>query len=209
MTATSADRLLAAVAAATGPAAPAAEQALAALLALRQLRDQLDAWEPDLIAAARAAGVSWADLAPVLGVASRQAAERRYLRIRRPGRNQAELTRDQRVQAERDRRAGDRAVDAWAREHGADLRQLAGQVSALTGLAAAARDSVDRVHAALGGDDLTELLDRLVDAHQHLPAPLADRIDALTQDSADVRASTQLRRDRARTGMRAGASGSG
>jgi len=209
MTATSADRLLAAVAAATGPAAPAAEQALAALLALRQLRDQLDAWEPDLIAAARAAGVSWADLAPVLGVASRQAAERRYLRIRRPGRNQAELTRDQRVQAERDRRAGDRAVDAWAREHGADLRQLAGQVSALTGLAAAARDSVDRVHAALGGDDLTELLDRLVDAHQHLPAPLADRIDALTQDSADVRASTQLRRARARTGMRAGASGSG
>src|SRR5690349_10238768 len=149
MTTDPADRLLAAVAAATGSTAPAAEQALAALLALRQLRDRLDAWEPDLIAAARAAGVSWADLAPVLGVASRQAAERRYLRTRRPGRDQAELTRDERVQAERDRRAGDRAVDAWAREPGADLRQLAGQVSALTGLAAAARDSVDRVHAAL------------------------------------------------------------
>ena len=201
-------QLLLTVTAAAGTT-PAATEALSALLALRQLRGQLDAWEPELIAAARAAGASWAELAPVLGVASRQAAERRYLRIRRPGRNQAELTRDQRVQAERDRRAGDRAVDAWAREHGADLRQLAGQVSALTGLAAAARDSVDRVHAALGGDDLTELLDRLVDAHQHLPAPLADRIDALTQDSADVRASTQLRRDRARTGMRAGASGSG
>ncbi len=200
MTNDPADRLLAAVAAATGTADPAVKQVLAALLALRQLRDLLDAWEPDLIAAARAAGASWAALAPVLGVASRQAAERRYLRSRRPGRDQSALTRDQRVQAERDRRAGDRAVDAWTREHGADLRQLAGQVSALTDLAADARDSVDRVHAALGGDDLKQLLDRLVDAHQHLPATLADRIDALTQDSEDVRETALRSRDQRRTG---------
>jgi len=55
---------------------------LAALAGLRHLRDQLDEWEPLLIGAARANGASWAELAPALGVASRQAAERRYLRLR-------------------------------------------------------------------------------------------------------------------------------
>jgi hypothetical protein len=199
-TADTADRLLATVTAATGTPAPAVEEVLAALLALRQLRDRLDAWEPDLIAAARAAGASWAVLAPVLGVSSRQAAERRYLRTRRPGRDESGLTRDQRVLAERDRRAGDRAVDAWARAHGADLRQLAGQVTALGGLGADAQDSVDRVHAALGGDDLTRLMDRLVDAHRHLPASLADRVGALTQDSEGVRKTAERRRDRRRSG---------
>src|SRR5262249_44127641 len=162
-----------------------------ALLALRHLRDQLDAWEPELVAAARAAGASWAELAPVLGVASRQAAERRYLRTRTPGQGEGDLTRDQRVQAERDRRAGNRAVDAWAGEHGADLRQLAGQVSALTELGPAGQDSVDRVHAALGGDDLMRLMDLLIDAHRHLPTALADRVDAMTHDTADVRSTTQ------------------
>jgi len=195
-----ADRLLATVAAATSKAGPAAAQALAALLALRELRERLDAWEPELIAAAREAGASWAVLAPVLGVASRQAAERRYLRTRKPRRGEADLTRDERVLAERDRRAGNRAVDAWAREHGADLRQLAGQVSALTGLGPAGQDSVARVHAALGGDDLMELMDVLIDAHRHLPASLADRVDALTHDSQDVRATTQRRRDKLRSG---------
>jgi hypothetical protein len=192
-------QLLLAVTAAAGATPPAA-QALSALLALRQLRDQLDAWEPELIATARTAGVSWAELAPVLGVASRQAAERRYLRTRRPGREQAELTRDERVLAERDRRAGNRAVDAWAREHGADLRQLAGQVSALTGLGTDAQDSVDRVHEALGGNDLMQLMDLLIDAHQHLPAVLAQRVDALTEHSEQVRETTQRRRTQRRTG---------
>lgn len=195
-----ADRLLATVAAATGKTGSPAAHMLAALLALRQLRDLLDAREPELIAAARAAGASWAELAPVLGVASRQAAERRYLRTRKPSRDETDLTRDERVQAERDRRAGDRAVDAWAREHGADLRQLAGQVSALTGLGPDGQDRVDRVHAALGGDDLMRLMDVLIDAHRHLPASLADRIDALTHDSEDVREITQRRRDRHRSG---------
>jgi hypothetical protein len=216
MSSNSVGQLLATVAAVTGravqpaaqpavqpavqPAAQPAAQTLAALLALRELRDQLDTWEPELIAAARAAGASWAELAPVLGVASRQAAERRYLRTRRPRRDESDLTRDQRVQAERDRRAGDRAVDAWAREHGADLRQLAGQVSALTGLDPDGQDSVDQVHAALGGDDLMRLMDVLIDAHRHLPAALADRLDALAHDSEDVRETTQRRRNRHRSG---------
>ncbi|MEV6785929.1 type III effector protein, partial [Streptomyces sp. NPDC051098] len=83
--------------------APAAgpEQALATLLLLRELRDRLAGWEPGLIEAARAAGASWADLAHPLGVASRQAAERRYLRVR-PG--SPGSTGEERVQATRDRR---------------------------------------------------------------------------------------------------------
>ncbi|MEC3982011.1 HSP18 transcriptional regulator [Amycolatopsis sp. H20-H5] len=54
---------------------------LAALSALRSLREERSGWEPELITAARAAGVSWTALVPALGVASRQAAERRYLRL--------------------------------------------------------------------------------------------------------------------------------
>src|SRR6476469_9646287 len=59
------------------------EQAAAALLLLRELREQLAHWEPALIETAREAGAGWADLAHPLGVSSRQAAERRYLRVRR------------------------------------------------------------------------------------------------------------------------------
>ena len=54
---------------------------LAALSQLRVVQDQLAAWEPLLIGAARDRGASWAAIAPALGVASRQAAERRYLRL--------------------------------------------------------------------------------------------------------------------------------
>ncbi|HEY8980635.1 MAG TPA: type III effector protein, partial [Streptomyces sp.] len=64
--------------------APGPEQALASLLLLRRVREQLAGWETGLIETARDAGASWADLAHPLGVASRQAAERRYLRGR-PG----------------------------------------------------------------------------------------------------------------------------
>ncbi|MER7813634.1 type III effector protein, partial [Streptomyces sp900116325] len=59
---------------------PAPEQALASLMLLRQVREQLAGWETGLVETARDAGASWADLARPLGVASRQAAERRYLR---------------------------------------------------------------------------------------------------------------------------------
>ncbi|MFJ6946152.1 type III effector protein, partial [Streptomyces wuyuanensis] len=65
-------------------AGPGPEQALASLMLLRQVREQLAGWETGLIETARGAGASWADLAAPLGVASRQAAERRYLRGR-PG----------------------------------------------------------------------------------------------------------------------------
>src|SRR5919198_901235 len=72
----------------------APEKALASLLLLRQVREQLAGWETGLIETAREAGASWADLAHPLGVSSRQAAERRYLRGR-PG--PAGTTGEQRV----------------------------------------------------------------------------------------------------------------
>ncbi|GIJ60925.1 type III effector protein [Virgisporangium aurantiacum] len=167
---------------------------LAALAALRALRDHLDAREPELIAAARAAGVNWADLAPVLGVASRQAAERRYLRLRRPRTGEAGLTGDERVLAERDRRAGDRAVTAWARSNGADLRQLAGQISALTDLGPDAQPSLDRLHAALGDADATALPDLLAHAEEHLPAAWAERVRAVGEQIDEVRSNTHRER---------------
>lgn len=77
---------------------------LASLLLLREVREQLAGWETSLIETAREAGASWADLASPLGVASRQAAERRYLRLR-PGADGT--TGEQRVKATRDRRAAD------------------------------------------------------------------------------------------------------
>jgi hypothetical protein len=195
------DRMLGQVAAATariraGDTMPPRET-LAALGALRQLRASLDAWEPTLIAAARTSGVSWAELAPVLGVASRQAAERRFLRQRQSDHDRAGMTGDQRVLAERDRRAGERAVIAWARQHGADLRQLAGQITALTDLAPDARPSLDRLHNALGGKDAAVLVSLLAETRRHLPtghAALAERVNAVTTQVDQVRQRTHQRR---------------
>src|SRR5690242_17166340 len=82
------------------------DELLDALTTLRRVRGELAAFEPALIAAARAGGVSWQALAPALGVASRQAAERRYLRSTAAPTDELGATRDTRVQAERDRRAG-------------------------------------------------------------------------------------------------------
>jgi hypothetical protein len=167
-----------------------ADSVLAALAAVRELRALLDEWEPQLIGVARTAGVSWAQLAPALGVASRQAAEKRYLRLHRTDADPGETTREERVQAVRDRRAGERAVSVWARAHGADLRQLAGQISALTGLGPHAQASLDRLHEALGTDDPATLIPLLAATHEHLPhahGGLADRVAAVTRDTDQAR----------------------
>ncbi|MFJ7775904.1 HSP18 transcriptional regulator [Streptomyces yangpuensis] len=179
----------------TAPA-PAAgpHPALAALLMLREVREQLAGWESVLIETARGQGASWADLAGPLGVASRQAAERRYLRAR-PG--IAGTTGEQRVQATRDMRAADRTVTAWARDNAADLRRLAGQVTALTGLPASARDAVDELNAALAEDDAARLVRPLTDTLPHLrpeDAVLAERIDALTRHTDQLRQDTHDQR---------------
>ncbi|MEU8222445.1 hypothetical protein AB0B82_07360, partial [Kribbella sp. NPDC048915] len=107
---------------------------LAALTELRRVQDQLQAWEPLLIGAARERGASWAAIAPALGVASRQAAERRFLRLNPHATDPDGMTGEQRVQAARDRRAGERAVAQWARDNAARLRRLAAQITALDDL---------------------------------------------------------------------------
>ncbi|THA36111.1 type III effector protein [Streptomyces sp. A1277] len=163
-----------------GAPGPGPEQALASLSLLRQVREQLAGWETGLIETARDAGASWADLAPPLGVASRQAAERRYLRGR-PG--PAGTTGEQRVRATRQARAADRNSATWARHHAADLRRLAGQIIALTDLPPAARHPVGELHAALAHDDPADLLAPLAAARLHLTSAhpdLAAQADHLT-----------------------------
>ncbi|MEO3819247.1 hypothetical protein [Plantactinospora sp. B24E8] len=171
-------------------AEPTAGQVLDALVQLRHLRAELATWEPRLIEAARERGASWADLAPALGVASRQAAERRYLRLRPDEAGAPPRTRDDRVRAERDRRAGNRAVARWARDNGADLRQLAGQITALTDLAPTARGDLDRLHHALGTSDPTVLVQLIADTGRHLRTDhpgLAARVDAVGEQVDEVR----------------------
>ncbi|MFI6768197.1 type III effector protein [Streptomyces sp. NPDC050355] len=162
-------------------AGPGPEQALASLLLLRQVREQLATWETGLIETARDAGASWADLAHPLGVASRQAAERRYLR-NRPG--PAGTTGEQRVQATRERRAADRTQAEWARRNAADLRRIAGQITALTDLPTAARHSLSQLHAALAHDDPADLIAPLNATRPHLTTThpdLAAQLDTLTE----------------------------
>ncbi|MCM2388106.1 HSP18 transcriptional regulator [Streptomyces albipurpureus] len=165
--------------------------ALAALLTLREIREQLAGWESGLIETARGKGASWADLAGPLGVASRQAAERRYLRLR-PGTPGS--TGEERVQATRDTRAADRTVTAWARDNAADLRRLAAQITALTDLPA---DTVGALNLALGHDDAARLIRPLTDTRAHLrpqDADLAERIDTLTRHTEQLRQTTHGQR---------------
>ncbi|MEU6070732.1 type III effector protein [Streptomyces sp. NPDC047082] len=161
------------------------EQALASLLLLRQVREQLAGWETGLIETARQAGASWADLAHPLGVASRQAAERRYLRGR-PG--PAGTTGEQRVQATRERRAAERTTATWARRNAADLRRIAGQITALTDLPAAARHPLSQLHASLAHDDPADLIHPLNATRPHLTPDhpdLAAQLDALTNSATN------------------------
>ncbi|MEV6759183.1 type III effector protein [Streptomyces sp. NPDC051105] len=156
------------------------DQALASLLLLRQVRERLAGWETGLIETARDAGASWADLAHPLGVASRQAAERRYLRGR-PG--PAGTTGEQRVQATRERRAAERTITTWARHNAADLRRIAGQITALTDLPDAARLPVSQLHAALAHDDPADLIHPLRATRPHLATThpdLAAQLDTIT-----------------------------
>jgi hypothetical protein len=187
-------RLIAATAART-PADDA--PFLDALVLLRWAQAELTALEPVLIAAARTGGASWQDLAPALGVASRQAAERRYLRLVPATPEQDGSTRDERVRAERGRRAGVRAVARWANDNTADLRQLAGQITALTDLDAGANIAVGRLHHALAGADATDLPTLLADTHRHLDnhPDLAARIDTVTAHTDRIRRDSDRRRE--------------
>ncbi|MFJ5026369.1 HSP18 transcriptional regulator [Streptomyces goshikiensis] len=176
-------------AAASGP-----HPALAALLMLREVREQLASRESGLIETARGQGASWADLAGPLGVASRQAAERRYLRLcpGMPG-----STGEERVQATRNSRAADRTVTAWARDNAADLRRLAGQITALTDLPENAQDAVGELNLALADNDPARLVRPLTATRAYLrpeDAGLAERIDTLTRHTEQLRQDTHDQR---------------
>jgi hypothetical protein len=177
-----------------GAAEPADyRQVLDAVAAVHWLRAELAEAEPALIARARAAGASWQELAPVLGVSSRQAAERRYLRLR-PTTDAG--TGDDRVRAERDRRAGHRAVSRWTSTNTAHLRRLAGQITALTDLDAEASADIDRLLTALGDPDADALPHLLERAHRHLSGhpDLATQIAAITAQLETIREQTQEQR---------------
>ncbi|OLR92731.1 hypothetical protein BJP25_20655 [Actinokineospora bangkokensis] len=171
------------------------EELLSALAQLRELREEMAGWEPELIQAARAAGASWAALAPALGVASRQAAERRFLRLHP---ETGEQTAEGRVHARRDQRAVERATSAWAQDNAAALRTLAARILALADLDNAARRHAARVGEALGGSDPARLVGPLVDIRTYLvhhPA-LAEQVDAVVVRTTRIRHEiTTARRD--------------
>lgn len=197
---------LAAITSALAAASPAVDdtgdptEVLHALGLLRELRRSINTWEPRLIEAARRGGASWADLAEPLGVTSRQAAERRYLRVRPLSEHDSPAaTGDERVKAERDRRAAQRTVATWARANAAVLRRLAGQITALprpgpsrAATPTPADEQLLSLHAALGADDAALLLGPLAALRPHLRhahPELAVRIDDI------IRHTDRLRRE--------------
>jgi hypothetical protein len=106
-------------------------QALAALSLIAGLRERLDRCERALIESARATGTSWTRVAEGLGLASRQAAEQRFLRLC------GESARD--AVAVRTARRSQRVVDAT---HG----------PAIAGLRSAVRRALARVDLDAGWD---------------------------------------------------------
>ncbi|AUY48351.1 hypothetical protein [Streptomyces sp. CB01881] len=171
-------------------------QALAALVLLRELRTELAGWEAGLVETAREAGATWADLARPMGVASRQAAENRYLRLKPASGTTQAGTGAERVKAARDRRAADRTVTAWARDNAAELRVLAAQITT-TALTPGARPAQAALTAALGATDPADLIEPLAAIRPHLgtgQGDLATRLDALTHHTAQLRDDSDRRR---------------
>jgi hypothetical protein len=174
---------------AEGGQQPSAAELLAALVVLRQLRDDLARWEPQLITAARELGTSWATIAPALGLASRQAAERRYLRL--SPLPSGTIVGEDRVREVRDQRAGDRAVSEWAQKNAAVLRQLAGQIIGLPEM------RPRKLAAALSDDDPAALLGPLAQVRERLRVnhpELADRITSVTDQVDQLRGATSAAR---------------
>ncbi|MEV7931174.1 type III effector protein [Kitasatospora sp. NPDC088779] len=172
------------------------EQALAALVLLRELRGQLAGWEAGLVESAREAGATWADLAHPMGVASRQAAENRYLRLKPAADASRSGTGAERVKAVRDRRAADRSVTVWARDHAAELRVLAAQITTAA-LAPDARPAQTALTAALGATDPADLIEPLAAIRPHLgtgQGDLATRLDTLTHHTTQLRDDSDRRR---------------
>lgn len=85
--------------------------------------------------------------------------------------------------ATRQARAADRTTARWARRNAADLRRLAGQITALTDLPPAAGLPAGELHAALAHDDPADLIAPLAAIRAHLAGAhpdLAAQADSLT-----------------------------
>ena len=102
------------------------DELLAALAGLAALRRELDEVERDLIQDARDAGVSWAGLAKALGLASRQAAEQRMLRLQGERKRDPGWARSSRAR----RREADIGLDDLARAADAAHRELRARTGA-------------------------------------------------------------------------------
>jgi hypothetical protein len=112
------------------------------------------------------------------------------------------LTCEERVQATRDERAGDRAVAAWARQNALELRQIAGQVTTATGLSKSGERRARDVATSLSEDDPASLIEPLADVHEHLVedhAQLAAKVEAVGRQVSRVRRETQQRRGAAKS----------
>ena len=96
---------------------------------------------------------------------------------------------DERVRADRDRRAGERAVTRWANDNTADLRRLAGQITALTDLDEAAGEALARLHGALGDTDAAALPVLLATVRRHLSGHpgLTGEVDSVTARTEQIR----------------------
>ncbi|WP_030394353.1 hypothetical protein [Kitasatospora purpeofusca] len=172
------------------------DQALAALVLLRELRGRLAGWEAGLVETAREAGATWADLAHPMGVASRQAAENRYLRLKPAAAASPSGTGAERVKAVRDRRAADRSVTVWARENAAELRVLAARITTAA-LAPGARPAQAALTTALAATDPADLIEPLTAVRPHLGTghdDLAARLDTLTHHTTQLRDDSDRRR---------------
>jgi hypothetical protein len=168
-------------------ASPTREGVLEALAALQTVRTDLDRIERELIASAREREVRWPDIAAALGLASRQAAEQRWLRL------QGDTSRDP-VRVRSSRRE-QRVVDSVHGAPVAELRRAARQAYRLIeadpgwdsrhSRAALARTSLQAAVAA-PPSALYALCQNAIDDLDliwaaRLPAPLAAAVRRLRQ----------------------------
>ena len=151
---------------------------LSALRAVRDRRARLDADELDLIDRARRDGATWTEIAAALGLASRQAAEQRRLRLARS--------------AERASRSRREELDHGYGRNLAELRESAVELHRRIGAdrrwpgrftrAALVRDTLAAAPDAPPGALYDLVAEVLVDlGAPNLPAPLTAALDRLRE----------------------------
>lgn len=158
---------------------------LKALSAVAEIRRELDEIERDLLQDAKAAGASWAGIASALGLASRQAAEQRCLRLQGARNRDPGWARSQRAQRKDDDGPGleelARAADAAHRE----LRARTGSTAKERLAAATLRQARDAAPGSLY-DLVRQALADLDDT--------GDGTDGMSEEDGDGGAVAALRR---------------